>query len=182
MDNSHKQNKRIKQIASLPKDTVYSQIDSPVGLLTLFVSSKGVHHILWEDEIHSLSTQQILSQFKSARKHDLLSQTKKQLKEYFNGQRKQFQVPVCLHGTPFQIRAWQTLRKIPYAKTISYGEQALKLGDKNKARAVGLANGANPISIIIPCHRVIGSNGKLTGFGGGLNNKACLLELEQMYQ
>ena len=81
-------------------------------------------------------------------------------------------------GTPFQMQAWAQLRKIPYGETISYGEQAKRTGDKNKARAIGLANGQNPIPIIIPCHRVIGSNGKLTGFAGGLDKKALLLKLE----
>ena len=88
-------------------------------------------------------------------------------------------MPLSPQGTPFQIQAWQQLSAIPYAETISYGEQAKRLGDKNKSRAVGMANGCNPISIIIPCHRVIGSNGKLVGFAGGLDKKSYLLNLEK---
>ena len=88
--------------------------------------------------------------------------------EYFIGKRKRFSLPLVLEGSDFQVKAWNLLQTIPYGETISYGDQATKLGNKNKARAVGLANGLNPISIIIPCHRVIGSDGKLTGFAGGL--------------
>ena len=89
-------------------------------------------------------------------------------------------MPLVINGTDFQIQAWKQLLKIPYATTITYSQQAEKVGNKNKARAVGLANGLNPIPIIIPCHRVIGSNGRLVGFGGGLEKKACLLKLEKM--
>jgi methylated-DNA-[protein]-cysteine S-methyltransferase len=110
----------------------------------------------------------------------IIVQTKKQLTEYFQGKRKFFDVPLAPHGTDFQMKAWQQLLKIPYASTISYAEQAEKMGNKNKARAVGRANGSNPISIIIPCHRVIGSNGHLVGFGGGLDKKAYLLALEKI--
>ena len=106
-------------------------------------------------------------------------QTKKQLEEYFKGKRRLFDVPVVIKGTDFQMQVWEELLKIPYAETISYGEQATRIGDKNKARAVGMANGFNPISILIPCHRVIGSNGHLVGFGGGLDKKAWLLTHEQ---
>jgi methylated-DNA-[protein]-cysteine S-methyltransferase len=91
---------------------------------------------------------------------------------------KEFEAPVVLEGTEFQVRVWRELQKIPYGETISYGELARRIGNANAMRAVGLANGANPIPIIVPCHRVIGSNGKLTGFGGGLPNKKKLLALE----
>ena len=90
-----------------------------------------------------------------------------------------FDIPLCGHGTPFQKQVWKELSKIPYGQTISYGEQAKRLGDKNKARAVGLANGCNPISIIVPCHRVIGCKGHLTGFAGGLESKKYLIDLER---
>ena len=106
-------------------------------------------------------------------------QTKKQLTEYFQNKRKTFDLPLVLNGTEFQIQAWNQLLKIPYATTMCYAEQAEKIGNRNKARAVGMANGLNPISIIIPCHRVIGSNGKLVGFGGGIEKKAYLLNLEK---
>ena len=102
----------------------------------------------------------------------------KQLDEYFDGSRQDFDLPVSPDGTEFQRRVWQALQQIPYGETWSYGELAKYIGNPNASRAVGAANGLNPIPIIIPCHRVIGSNGKLTGFGGGLKTKALLLDLE----
>lgn len=102
----------------------------------------------------------------------------KQLKEYFNRERKEFDVSLEIIGTEFQKRVWDELTKIPYGETISYGELANRMGDKNLMRAVAAANGANPIPIIIPCHRVIGADGSLTGYGGGLHVKQKLLELE----
>ena len=101
-----------------------------------------------------------------------------QLEAYFAGSLKQFELPLDTGGTPFQRRVWTELQKIPYGQTISYGELASRIGNPKASRAVGLANGQNPISIIIPCHRVIGSNGSLTGFGGGLTVKRFLLDLE----
>ena len=101
-----------------------------------------------------------------------------QLKEYFNRTRKEFDLQLEIIGTDFQKSVWEELTKIPYGETISYGELAERMGDKNKMRAVAAANGANPIPIIIPCHRVIGSDGSLTGYGGGLDVKKWLLELE----
>jgi methylated-DNA-[protein]-cysteine S-methyltransferase len=102
----------------------------------------------------------------------------KQLKEYFGRQRKEFDLPLEIFGTEFQKDVWNELKKIPYGETISYGELANRMGDKNLMRAVAAANGANPIPIIIPCHRVIGADGSLTGYGGGLDVKQKLLELE----
>ena len=101
-----------------------------------------------------------------------------QLKEYFNRKRKEFDLPLEIRGTDFQKKVWNELTKIPYGETISYGELANRMGDKNLMRAVAAANGANPIPIIIPCHRVIGSDGSLTGYAGGLDVKKKLLELE----
>lgn len=103
---------------------------------------------------------------------------KKQLNEYFRGERTKFDLELAPEGTPFQLAAWRELRKIPYGSTISYGEQAKRMGNPRATRAVGAANGKNPLSIVVPCHRVIGANGKLTGFGGGLGAKKKLLELE----
>jgi len=101
-----------------------------------------------------------------------------QLREYFAGQREDFDLPLVLHGTPFQLSVWRNLQKIPYGKTVSYLDLAKKIGNPKAVRAVGLANGLNPIPIIVPCHRVIGSDGSLTGFGGGLPTKQKLLALE----
>ncbi len=102
-----------------------------------------------------------------------------QLMEYFDGRRRQFDLPLAPNGTPFQQRVWKALLDIPYGETISYGELAARIGRRSASRAVGLANGSNPLPIVIPCHRVIGSNGKLTGYGGGLAIKERLLALER---
>lgn len=101
-----------------------------------------------------------------------------QLAEYFSGARKTFEAVLAARGTPFQQRVWEALRAIPYGQTISYGELARRIGNPTAVRAVGRANGANPIAVIVPCHRVIGANGTLTGYGGGLQRKAKLLALE----
>ena len=110
---------------------------------------------------------------------DLIKETKRQLDEYFAGKRKEFDIPTRLEGTKFQKRVWEELRKIPYGKTVTYKDIAEAVGCPKGFRAVGLANNRNPISIIYPCHRVIGSNGSLTGYGGGLDVKEKLLELER---
>ena len=102
----------------------------------------------------------------------------RQLAEYFAGERTAFELELDLGGTPFQQRVWNALREIPYGETRSYGEQAKRIGAPDAVRAVGHANGQNPIAIVVPCHRVIGANGSLTGFGGGLENKRRLLDLE----
>jgi methylated-DNA-[protein]-cysteine S-methyltransferase len=102
-----------------------------------------------------------------------------QLKEYFVGKRHSFEIPMRLSGSPFQLAVWDELMKIPYGSTITYGDLAKRIGNPKAARAVGLANGQNPIPIIVPCHRVIGASGKLTGFGGGVHNKELLLNLEK---
>ena len=106
-------------------------------------------------------------------------EVKRQLAAYFRGELKKFDVPLLLSGTDFQKAAWKELQKIPYGKTITYGEQARRIGRPKASRAVGGANRVNPVAIIVPCHRVIGSNGRLTGFGGGLDVKEKLLELEK---
>lgn len=154
---------------------VARHIDSPIGTLTVVVSDAGVRALLMStespDRIH-------LDDDVELGDHRLLDAAAAQLGEYFAGTRRDFDLPLDPHGTDFQLRAWQALRTIPYGETVSYGEQARRLGDVNKARAVGAANGKNPISIIVPCHRVIGSNGSLTGFGGGIETKAWLLAHE----
>lgn len=101
-----------------------------------------------------------------------------QLEAYFRGQRRDLEVPLDLRGTPFRRRVWAELRRIPFGTTVSYGELARRLGDVNLGRAVGAANGANPVSILVPCHRVIGADGRLTGYAGGLSIKQALLSLE----
>jgi len=112
----------------------------------------------------------------------VLTETQRQIDEYFNGQRQQFCVPLELAGTPFQQRVWSALLQIPYGQTRSYAQIARQIGTPDAVRAVGAANGRNPVSIVVPCHRVIGSTGKLTGFAGGLEAKAQLLSLEARHR
>ena len=171
--------KKMRTTRFLPKDALYDEMDSPVGTLTIIASAEGLHAIFWSTDRENLAYKKMISNLIKSSHNKIIRQTKQQLAEYFQGKRKNFDLPLMPHGTDFQMQAWQQLLKIPYGKTISYAEQAEKIGNKNKARAVGIANGCNPISIIIPCHRVIGSKGDLVGFGGGLGKKAYLLELEQ---
>lgn len=111
--------------------------------------------------------------------HPVLEETVRQLTEYFLGERREFSVPLDLHGTPFQLRVWNALLAIPYGETRSYADLARTVGSPKAVRAIGRANGTNPVAIIVPCHRVIASNGTLCGYGGGLEIKRRLLELEQ---
>ena len=163
--------KKIRGIQSLPKDAVYDMIDFPIDKLIIIASSKNLHAILWDKKVDI--------GLDRAKDHPIILQTQQQLNEYFQCKRKQFDLPITFQGTDFQMSVWKELMNIPYGETISYGEQARRVGNKNKARATGVANGSNPISIVIPCHRVIGSNGSLVGFGGGLDKKSYLLALEQ---
>lgn len=171
--------KKLRGVKFLPENATYDEMKSPVGNLTIITTEKGLHAVLWDGDRTHPSCEKIITHLRQSKDESIIVQTKKQLSEYFQGKRKIFDLPLVIKGTDFQIQVWQQLLKIPYASTVSYGEQAEKIGDKNKARAVGLANGLNPISIIIPCHRVIGSNGNLVGFGGGLDKKAYLLKLER---
>ncbi len=172
-------NTRIKSIAkNLPLTFYYDIFSSPVGNLCLVVTDAGVHALLWDCDV-SDEIKQKLKQNKLNKNHLLITETKKQLKEYFQGKRKEFHVPLSLDGTEFQKKTWVSLQSIPFGKTLSYGEQAMLLGDVSKVRAVGTANGRNPISIIVPCHRVIGKDGSLTGYAGGISIKEKLLMIEQ---
>ena len=162
----------------LPTNATYGEMKSPAGPLTIITSPQGLHAVLWDIDREALTATVLTHSLKKSKDEKILLQTKKQLSEYFEGKRKTFDLPLILNGTTFQLQAWQQLSKIPYATTISYAKQAERIGDKKKARAIGSANGMNPISIVIPCHRVIGSNGKLVGFGGGIERKALLLQLE----
>ena len=153
-------------------------MDSPVGELRLIAGERGLRAILWGAEdaarVASINEADLLES-----RTAVLDQAVAQLGEYFAGTRREFDLRLDPQGTPFQQSAWLVLRSIPYGRTMSYGEQARQLGDPNKARAVGAANGKNPLSIVVPCHRVIGSTGRLTGFGGGLDAKAWLLDHER---
>jgi methylated-DNA-[protein]-cysteine S-methyltransferase len=154
----------------------YKMIDSPVGKLKLIASDSGLVAILWEnDRPHRVRLNDLVAD----EQHPVLVKTERQLGEYFAGKRKAFSIALDMRGTRFQKDVWEALLAIPFGETRSYGQLATKLGNPRATRAVGAANGRNPISIIVPCHRVIGSSGKLTGFAGGLETKAHLLSLEE---
>jgi methylated-DNA-[protein]-cysteine S-methyltransferase len=153
----------------------YKYFASPVGKLKLVASETGLVAILWENDNPRRVPLEDLVQDNDQR---ILVETERQLMEYFAGKRDEFSIPLDLRGTAFQKDVWRALQAIPFGKTLSYGEIAKQLGRPKASRAVGAANGRNPISIVVPCHRVIGSSGKLTGFAGGLDAKAHLLNLE----
>jgi len=148
---------------------------SPVGRLKLIASDKGLAAILWENDDPLRVS---LGGTMENNDHPTLRQTADQLTEYFAGQRRAFSVPLDFKGTDFQRSVWQALLTIPFGETRTYGQLAAQLGKPSASRAVGAANGKNPISVIAPCHRVIGGNGSLTGFARGLEAKAYLLGLE----
>ena len=169
----------LRMMDNLPKDAVFSELSSPIGNLTLIVSHKGLHAVLMNDDTEEQDCKEIISSLKRSNNHPVMKTAKLQLNEYFAKRRRTFSLPLVLDGTDFQIKAWEQLLKIPYGQTISYSEQSEKLGDIKKVRAIGTANGRNPIAIIVPCHRVIGKNGSLTGYRGGLEIKKYLLDLEK---
>ena len=140
-----------------------------VGELTLLASTRGLTGLYFEERYDS-QWEEGATPF--------LEQAHDELTEYFCGERREFSVPLDLHGTVFQQSVWGALRTVPYGQVASYGEIAAAIANPKAVRAVGLANGSNPVSIIVPCHRVIGANGKLTGYGGGLERKRYLLNLE----
>ena len=158
------------------KEELFFTSDTISGIkLDVIISGNGIKEIL----ININSDSDFLSRITRISSEDQkVKKVFKQLQEYFGRERKEFDLPVEIIGTDFQKKVWNELTKIPYGETISYGELANRMGDKNLMRAVAAANGANPIPIIIPCHRVIGADGSLTGYGGGLSVKKKLLELE----
>jgi methylated-DNA-[protein]-cysteine S-methyltransferase len=151
-------------------------LESPVGSLTLVGSEAGLRAILWRAD--DLARAGLTGAALRPGSNDVLAEAARQLEEYFAGTRTTFDLPLALEGTPFQIAAWEALQAIPYGETRSYAEQAHRIGRPRAVRAIGAANGRNPISIVLPCHRVVGSDGALTGFAGGLEAKAWLLALE----
>ncbi len=154
--------------------TSYTEIDSPLGPLLLAADDTGLRHIEF------LSSKRAHPPDPDWREDARpLKEVIRQLRAYFTGKLEAFDFPLAPEGTEFQQKVWRRLLDIPYGETTSYGELARRIGNPNACRAVGLANGSNPIPIIIPCHRVIGSNGKLTGYGGGLPIKEKLLALER---
>jgi len=153
----------------------HKTMESPVGKLKLVASDRGLTAILWENDDPKRVRLKPLTENKE---HPVLLETERQLNEYFAGKRKRFSLNCDCPGTAFQKDVWQALATIPFGETRSYAQIARQIGRPKAARAVGAANGKNPISIVVPCHRVIGSNGKLTGFAGGLETKTSLLRME----
>jgi len=151
----------------------WHETDSPIGPLLLAADAHALKRVHFQSGRHALQPPP-----RWRRDAAPFAAVIEQLTEYFGGTRREFSVPLAPEGTPFQLSVWRALRAIPYGETISYGELARRVGNAGAARAAGLANGANPLPILVPCHRVIGSDGSLTGFGGGLGIKRALLELE----
>ena len=155
----------------------YMYLASPVGLLKLVANEQALVAVLWEKENPKRVR---LAELLEEAQHPVLLETARQLNEYFAGQRRQFDLPLDFEGTDFQQKVWQALLSIPFGETRSYKQIAEQIGNPKAVRAVGAANGKNPISIIAPCHRVIGASGKLVGFAGGLENKDILLKIERI--
>ena len=157
-------------------DMYYDYLDSPVGRLLLVADGQGLRHVAFENGRHSTPVADDWQRGPGA-----LHEARAQLKAYFAGKLREFDLPLAPQGTEFQQRVWLALLRIRYGATASYGDIARAVGEPNASRAVGAANELNPIAIVVPCHRVIGSNGTLTGYGGGLPNKKFLLDLEQKH-
>jgi methylated-DNA-[protein]-cysteine S-methyltransferase len=152
---------------------IYTTMDSPIGELLLLGDGDSLHGLYMQAGKNPIRINP-----RWQRDDEAFAEVRSQLEEYFVGERTSFDIEMHLEGTAFQRTVWHELTQIPYGETISYGELAKRIGLPDRARAVGTANGQNPIAVIVPCHRVIGSTGKLVGYGGGLDNKRRLLELE----
>jgi methylated-DNA-[protein]-cysteine S-methyltransferase len=166
----------VEIIGGKEMTTFYTFFDSPVGRLQLTSNGSSLTGLYMLEHKHGPDAAGGWQMNDNA---EPLAETARQLGDYFKGSLRTFNLPVLMHGTDFQRSVWKELSLIPFGETISYGELACRVGNANASRAVGLANGRNPISIIVPCHRVIGANGTLTGYGGGLDRKAKLLDWEK---
>ncbi len=153
----------------------YTTIASPIGPLGLVATDRGLRAVSWRGDE---TTVKLPDAMRDDPSHPVLAQAAAQIAEYWSGERTSFDLPLDLRGTEFQVAAWRALGEIPYGRTRSYGEQAALIGRPKAVRAVGQANGRNPVPIVLPCHRVIGADGSLTGFGGGLDTKTLLLRHE----
>ena len=153
----------------------YDTFDSPQGGMLLVASDDGLTGVYFDRQKHH---PKLATDWKENPRHKLLRQAKRELEEYFCGKRKRFEVALDPEGTPFQRAVWKAISTVGFGKTISYGELARRAGHPGSARAAGAATGRNPLGIIVPCHRIMGSDGSLTGYAGGLNRKRALLELE----
>jgi methylated-DNA-[protein]-cysteine S-methyltransferase len=153
-----------------------ARLQVPFGELTVVASDKGVRYITFDNDAHPKSYQN-MSVIDDA-SHPVVARTVAQLHEYIKGTRRTFDVPLDLVGTEFQVQAWNALAKVPYGTTASYAQQAASIGRPKATRAIGAANGRNPVVVVLPCHRIVGADGSLTGFGGGLPVKKWLLDHE----
>lgn len=159
--------------------TCHLVVDSPVDELTLVSDGSALRALYFVEHRHAPAHSALGQRVRSDDAPPVLTAVATQLTEYFAGERTAFDLPLAPVGTEFQQRVWRALRQIPYGQTRGYGELATGMGANGAARAVGLANGRNPLSVIVPCHRVIGADGSLTGYGGGAQRKQALLDLER---
>jgi methylated-DNA-[protein]-cysteine S-methyltransferase len=153
---------------------LYTLQDSPIGELLLLGDGEALHGLSMQGGRRPIKPRPAWE-----RRDEAFADAREQLDEYFAGTRTSFDLPLVLNGDAFQTLVWEELQRVPYGETVSYGQIARAIGRPDAARAVGLANGRNPIAVIVPCHRVIGADGSLTGYGGGLERKRLLLDLEQ---
>lgn len=151
--------------------------EAPFGVVTVVGSDLGIRFVLFANDAHPKSLEQL--QISDTEIHDSVNNAITQLEEYFAGSRHNFELPLDLQGTEFQVAAWNALAEIPYGRTATYGQQAAMIGRPKAVRAIGGANGRNPVAIVLPCHRIVGADGSLTGFGGGIAVKKWLLDHEQ---
>jgi len=151
--------------------------EAPFGVVTVVGSDLGIRYVMFSDDAHPKPLESL--QISDTEIHDSVNNAITQLEDYFNGSRREFDLPLDLHGTEFQVAAWNALAEVPYGHTASYGQQAASIGRPTAVRAIGGANGRNPVAIVLPCHRIVGADGSLTGFGGGIAVKKWLLDHEQ---
>jgi methylated-DNA-[protein]-cysteine S-methyltransferase len=151
--------------------------EAPFGLVTVVGSGLGIRYVLFDNDAHPKPLEKL--HISDTEIHESVNDAITQLEEYFAGSRHDFELPLDLQGTEFQVAAWNALAEIPYGCTASYGQQAASIGRPKAVRAIGGANGRNPVAIVLPCHRIVGADGSLTGFGGGIEVKKWLLDHEQ---
>ena len=168
----------LQMLKQLPRETVWADMASPLGPLTVLASDNDVHAIAFAGD----RTEQAKINFPRAEDHPIINAATEQLAMYFDGTLKVFDLPLDLRGTNFQKRVWKLLLEIPFGETRTYGDLARTLGNAGASQAVGAANGKNPVAIVVPCHRVIGASGHLTGYAGGMDKKKFLLTHEGVIQ
>jgi len=164
----------------VPSDALFFSCrayEAPFGVVTVVGSELGIRFVMFANDAHPKPLERL--HISNTEIHDSVNDAITQLEEYFDGSRLNFELPLDLQGTEFQIAAWRALAEIPYGRTASYGQQAASIGRPKAVRAIGGANGRNPVAIVLPCHRIVGADGSLTGFGGGIEVKKWLLDHEQ---